>query len=125
MALQSKAIEIRQDLEGNIAHITLSGKLSGEDYEMLVPEIESLIQKYQKIRILLELRDFHGWGAGALWEDTKFALRHFSDIERIAMVGDKRWEKGMAYFCKPFTAGSLRYFDIGEIDQARIWVSEA
>ena len=34
---------------------------------------------------------FHGWAAGALWEDTRFAINHFADIEKIAMVGEKRW----------------------------------
>jgi len=28
---------------------------------------------------------FKGWTAGALWEDTKFAAKHFNDIDRIAV----------------------------------------
>ena len=42
------------------------------------------------------MKDFHGWDAGALWEDIKFDLKHFSDIERVAMVGEKKWQKGMS-----------------------------
>jgi hypothetical protein len=40
------------------------------------------------------------------------------------MVGDKKWEHGMAMFCKPFTTAKLRYFDQSEIDQARAWLAE-
>ena len=37
---------------------------------------------------------FQGWDAGAAWEDLKFDLKHFGDIERLAMVGDKKWQHG-------------------------------
>ena len=45
----------------------------------------------------------HGWDAGAAWEDVKFVIKHFSDIDRLAMVGDKKWEHGMATLFQPFT----------------------
>jgi hypothetical protein len=60
------------------------------------------------------MHDFHGWDAGALWEDAKFDLKHFADIERLAFVGEKKWEKGMAQFCRPFTKATIRYFDRSE-----------
>ena len=28
------------------------------------------------------------------------------------MIGDKKWESGMAGFCKPFTGAKIRYFDV-------------
>ena len=62
--------------------------------------------------MLIELRDFRGWTVGALWEDTKFGLFHFNDIERLAIVGDQQWEKTMAAFIKPFTAATIKYFDL-------------
>ena len=67
--------------------------------------------------------DFHGWNAGALWDDLKFDLKHFSDIERLAIVGDKAWEKGMSVFCRPFTTATIRYFDRSAIEDARQWVA--
>jgi hypothetical protein len=48
------------------------------------------------LRILFIMDDFHGWTAGAMWEDTKFDLKHWKDIERLAIVGETKWEKGMA-----------------------------
>ena len=59
-----------------------------------------------------------------MWEDIKFDVKHFKDIERLAMVGDKKWEAGMAAFCKPFTTAKVRYFDESEIDAARTWIEE-
>jgi len=34
------------------------------------------------------MEDFQGWDAGALLEDVKFDVKHFSDIEWLAFVGD-------------------------------------
>jgi hypothetical protein len=72
--------------------------------------------------MLIQMHDFHGWTAGALWQDIQFDLQHFRDIERLALVGEKAWEHGMAVFCKPFTTATIRYFDRSEADQAEAWI---
>jgi hypothetical protein len=104
-----------------ILEIRVEGKLNTQDYDDFVPQVEALVRK-GKIRMLVELVNFHGWSAGALWEDTKFAARHFNDIDRIAILGNKSWEKGMAVFCKPFTRAVIRYFDSAEIESAKNWI---
>ena len=48
-----------------------------------------------------------------------------TDPERLAMVGETAWEKGMAVVCKPFTMAKIRYFDAAEIDAAWQWIQEA
>lgn len=102
--------------------VQVTGKLHKEDYEQFVPKLESLIQKHGKIRVLFEMHDFHGWDAGALWADVKFDMKHFRDIERLAIVGETKWEKGMATFCKPFTTAQIRYFDHANAGDARTWI---
>ena len=121
--MQLKEIQVEQLAERNIAEVNIHGKLTPEDYEHFVPEINQMIKRFKKIRILLELVDFHGWTAGALWEDTKFAVNHYSDIERLAIVGDKKWEEGMSYFCKPFTRAEVKYFDHSQMNEAKRWIS--
>jgi SpoIIAA-like len=118
------SIEISEIGEGRILEVHLTGKLAKEDYDRFVPMTEERIKQYGKLRILVVMHDFHGWEAGALWEDVKFDLRHFSDIEQLAIVGETAWEKGMAIFCKPFTTAKIRYFDHTEIEQARQWIQE-
>ena len=110
---------------GTVVTLKFREKLDKADYETFVPMIESQMRNGSPIRLLAELRDFEGWTAGALWEDTKFAAKHFNDIERLAVVGESRWQKGITVFVKPFTSADVRYFDIQEIDRARDWVREA
>ena len=118
-------LEFKEAEEKNIIHVKVSGKLTKQDYEEFVPRIEKDIQAGGKVRILFEMQDFHGWDASGLWEDMKFDVKHFSDIERLAMVGDKKWEKGMSVVCKPFTSAEIRFFRTDEIVLARSWLNES
>jgi hypothetical protein len=117
------AVHITETNDSKILEVLVSGKLTADDYKQFIPEFERLIQQQGKISLLFEMRDFHGWEAGALWQDIKFDFKHFADIERLAMVGDKKWEKWMADFCRPFTTAKIRYFDLPESDAARRWVA--
>jgi hypothetical protein len=118
-------IQLNQENGGRLIDIKVVGKLVTADYDRFVPEFERLVKQHGKLRILFDMTAFHGWEAGALWEDIKFDVRHFSDIERLAMVGDKTWEHAMAIFCKPFTTAAIRFFDHTEMAAARQWLDEA
>ncbi|MGD0089970.1 MAG: STAS/SEC14 domain-containing protein [Planctomycetota bacterium] len=116
------AVELTEELDGKLVCVGVTGTLAKQDYEHFVPEIERLVRKHGKVDILLTMHDFHGWSAGALWEDIKFDLKHFLDIRRLAIVGETDWEKWMASFCKPFTNASIRYFKQDQAALARLWV---
>lgn len=116
------SIELTEDPEQHLLIVKASGKLSAQDYHDFEPAVDRLIES-GKIKILFEMCDFHGWEAGAMWEDIKFATRHSRDVERIAMVGEKSWEKWMATICKPFTMSKIKYFGQGEFDAAQQWVA--
>jgi hypothetical protein len=118
-------IKFEDENEGKVLVIQVSGKLTKADYVYFAPEFERLVQLNGKLRVLFNMAGFHGWEASALWEDIKFDLKHFADIERLAMVGDKQWEKGMAAFCKPFTKAKIRYFDHADAAEARSWLESA
>ena len=118
------SIQLNEPRSTNILTVRVSGKLAREDYRAFVPEFERLLAEHGKLRVLLLMVDFHGWEAGGLWEDIKFDLRHFTHLERLAMVGDRRWEKAMSILCKPFTTATIRYFDRKAMDQARAWLEE-
>ncbi|HUE17072.1 MAG TPA: STAS/SEC14 domain-containing protein [Planctomycetaceae bacterium] len=107
---------------GRVLEVRVTGKLTKESYQEFVPAVDEQIKEHGKLRILFVMVDFHGWTASAMWEDLKFDLKHWKDIERLAIVGDKKWEKGMAAFCKPFTKAQIRYFDIRQLEDARQWL---
>jgi hypothetical protein len=118
-------IRLNDEIGGKVLAVSVSGKLAKADYEQFVPEFERLVRQHGPLRVLFEMTGFHGWDAGALWEDIKFDMKHFADIQRLARVGEKTWEHDMATFCKPFTKATIRYFDHADAAEARTWLGEA
>jgi hypothetical protein len=112
-----------EELSDDVIEVRMSGKLHKADYDEYVPAIEALIEREGKLSFLMIMEDFHGWDVAAVWEDTKFDVKHHADISRIAMVGDKKWEEWMAKVCRPFTGAKIRYFDSSEEDAAREWIT--
>ena len=118
------AFTLSKHAVGHVIEVQATGKLTKEAYESFVPQTEALIEKYGKIRLLFILHDFHGWSAGAMWEDLKFDLKHFTHIERLAIVGETNWQKAMSVFCRPFTTAKIKYFDHTDIQKAPDWILE-
>ena len=102
----------------------LSGKLHDEDYKTFMPVVDAAVASQGKLRMLAQFEDFHGWDMHAAWDDFKFGIKHYSDIDRIAMVGDEKWEEWMARLSKPFMGAAVKYFDASRIEEALAWLRE-
>ncbi len=109
--------------KGNaVIKILVTGKLSKEDLETGLPEVERSIAKHGKIYVLVALQDFEGWEVEAMWERMKFDTKHFDDIERIAVVGKKKWHEWFEQFSSPFSVAKTAYFQPGESEKAFLWL---
>jgi len=109
---------------GPVLGFEVTGKLHDEDYKQFVPAMETILTAEGRVRLFVQFQDFHGWDVHAAWDDFKFGLKHYADFERIAMVGDRKWERWMAGFCKPFTKAEVKYFDSSQVDAAWKWLQE-
>ncbi len=117
-------VELKELINGTLLEVRLTATLAKKDYEVLVPVVERLVKQHETIDMLVTMHDFHGESAGAFLEDTKFALHHFRDVKRLALVGETKWQKGMATFCKPFTTAKVRYFESSQAAEALDWLTE-
>ncbi len=119
----NSSAHVDESVHDKYLEIALHGRLSQEDYEKFVPEIEKQILKRGTIRLLVTMHNFHGWDAWALWAEIKWDALHINDIQRVAIVGEKLWHKWMTGFCQQFTTASVRYFIPEQGDQAREWLN--
>ena len=115
-------IQILKEAEGNLITTRAIGKLVEQDYNKLLPLLNQRVEKFEKLRWYFEMEDFEGWTFEAFWKDVKFDSKHLNDFEKIAMVGDKKWEKIMTDLMKPFTSAEVAYFDITQKDEALKWI---
>lgn len=85
-------IEILKESSDNLIGFSLSGKLHNEDYKSVVAHVESVIEREGKGGLPAH---FHGWDLHAAWDDRAFGVKHDRDIEKIAMIGDRKWNEMM------------------------------
>jgi hypothetical protein len=114
--------EVRIERTDDLVEVRVSGTLTRKAYEDFVPLLEEAIQQHGKLRVLFIMDNFHGWTAGGLWEELGYDLKHFRDIRRLGLVGEKAWQHAMTVFCRPFTAAEIKYFPLAELEAAREWL---
>jgi hypothetical protein len=75
-----------------------------------------------RVLVLVE-EDFHGWVGDEVWHDLTFFVEHGDRIEKIAIVGDARWETGMLMFTGAgFRRAPVKYFTPDQLAEARDWL---
>lgn len=107
----------------NIIYTIAREKITEQDFMELREELDKLIKNYPKIRWFYEMQDFDGWEVKTFFEDTKYSFEHKDDFEKIAMVGEKKWQEWMTGIMKPFTSAEVRYFEIKDKKEAEKWIT--
>lgn len=116
---------VMDDSLGHAVGIKVDGKLTKEDYKLLVPYFKKLIKQFGTLNILCEMTNFTGMTVNAFWEDLKLSMRHVSNIDRMAIVGDQRWAEWLAREMNPLAQITVRVFHADDIDQAWCWIKES
>ena len=98
--------------------------MTDADYKALIPRLEAAIDRHGSIRLLVDMGEFKGIELQAVWDDFAFGIKHWNDLERMALVGDKRWQELSAKSFNRLTKGDIRYFDLADANAARAWIEE-
>jgi len=117
-------LEILQESSGNIIGFKAIGTIKPADYDELVPKFEELIKQEGTVRVLMDMSAFKSEAPSAWRDDFHFGKEFHKKIEKIAIVGDRRWEKWMAKFCAPFYAREARFFHTDDTIAAWDWLRE-
>ncbi len=98
------------------------GKLTHEDYELMVPMLESALEGVftPEIRLLVDASEWNGWELRAAWDDFKLGLKHGGEFVKIAIVGHSQWQKMLSQIGSWFVSGDIRYFE--KPQQALDWL---
>lgn len=101
----------------------IAGKLEKKDYEKFIPYAEAAIEEHGKVNLLVHVPDTPRFTPAAFWEDLKFDVSHYSDVERLALVSADESKEWLATISKPFTRAEVRFFPVDSLDEARTWVA--
>ena len=94
-------------------YIKAIGKLTHEDYEIIVPMIEGALNgiKDPNIIALIDGSEFEGWELRAAWDDFKLGLKHGSEFKKVAVVGNKKWLQVGSKIGSWLISGRVRQFE--------------
>ncbi len=105
--------------------IQASGTLTGEDYDAVLPDIEKIIEKHGKVRVCIDMASFDGWEMSAAWKDMIFGIAHWNDLDKLAIVGDAKWEEWSATITDVMMHGAVRHFPVRDQAEALKWAKAA
>jgi hypothetical protein len=109
---------------GTVLGYRLGGRLTEAEIKEMQREMDAVIKEHSKVRVLCEMGDFSGAEPAAIWQDLKFTPRYVKDLERFALVGDKRWQKVVTDLSDKAGIADARFFELSEVDRAWDWIRQ-
>jgi len=110
-----------ESTEANVS-LRATGRLTHADYQAILPELERRISAHGRIGLLADMTGFEGWTLRAAWDDFVLGLRHLAGFNRIALVGDRRWEELCASIGNHLIRAEVRFFHSADKPAAWAWV---
>ncbi len=112
--------------EASIWQFRVSGVLKKTELDSAQAAARQEIASVGEIKVLLVLQDFQGWERGADWGDMAFTAAYGDHIEKIAIVGNPRWEtEALMFVGAGFRRTLVKFFPPEEAPQARTWLEGA
>ena len=118
-------LEQMSDMPVGTVGFEARGDVDDDDFEDVVaPVLRRQIAGGRKVRLLYllgpQLGDFDG---DVVKEEMKFAARHTTAYERVAIVSDESWLGPALRVLSVLVPGQLRGFPVAQLQSAKIWVA--
>jgi hypothetical protein len=119
-------IELQKIADTNIIIVTAKSKITGDDYEnIFMPALEEMRETYDKLRLLYILgKEYDGYAAEAMWDDTKVGMKEFTHFEKLGVVTNKKWIRGSIKAFGFLIPGEVKLFGTDQLDEANRWIRE-
>jgi hypothetical protein len=117
------AVSLQHDRD-NIYRVDISGRLNDNELKALQHAAAAEIKRGGRIRLLIVLKGFEGWD-NAAGRDLGFYIRHGSDVERIAIVGEDKWRsEALMFAAAGLRKAPVAFFKTRDALQAASWLAD-
>ncbi len=112
-------------LPDDVISLDARGLITATDYRKhLVPLIDAKLKTHQKLKLLMVAGPkFDGYSAGAMWDDARLGLHHFTTFSKVALVSDLEWLRHGAKLFGSLMPSELMVFNLDELDDAKAWIA--
>ncbi len=110
--------------ENGVFVMRVTGALRKKEMDAVQDQCLESIDPHESVKLLVLIaEDFCGWVGDEVWSDMKFFVRYGDRIEKIAIVGDPKWETRMLMFAGAgFRRAPVKYFAENQLAEAHVWV---
>jgi hypothetical protein len=117
-------IEHLSNFPANVLAFRCTGRVTKAEYDsVLIPAVEKALETHKKVRLYYETaNDFEGIDPGAMWEDFKVGMEHFTRWDRFAIVTDVEWITHTMKLFSFLMPGVMKFYSTSESEQARTWI---
>lgn len=106
----------------NVLRIKTKGKLTEADHTKFRASLESLIQRFDSIRVYLDVSESADFDVCSKWDDPQSCLRWKDGVKRFALIGKPNDKYRERKITEVFV--TVRFFPTNEADKAWEWVTE-
>jgi hypothetical protein len=112
------------DLGGGVLHLALIGKLDPVAYAEEEQDLDAFLNRTETPRVLLDVREFEGWQSlSALPKHLSLVRRHYTTWDKIAILGDRSWQKMAERLLGQIRGGETRFFSADQEAAANAWLT--
>jgi len=120
-------IEVHHHAEHAVLEIRMTAPVTDADYrDVLVPAIDAAIAAGERVRLLVIVEaGFSDFTLGAMLQDARIGLKHWSGFDRAAIVTDNAGiTRSIAGF-SVFMPCPVACFAMAELEAAQRWLTES
>jgi hypothetical protein len=108
----------------DVLTVKVSGRLTVAEWRAVQEAAAGWIgESDDSISMLVIVENFSGWDRSEQWNDMSFQSRFDRQIDRLAIIGEKKWEDLVLMFVgKGLRRIEIEYFPPAEIERAKAWL---
>ncbi|MFB6099176.1 MAG: STAS/SEC14 domain-containing protein [Salinibacter sp.] len=106
----------------NFFGVEFRDTLTEEDYDVLDSALADHLRKHTTTRVLFVMDDVDEWEPDEQWEELAFDIRHLSDLDKVAIVGDDLWETWIDKVEELFPTSLIQTYDAEDEEEALDWL---
>jgi hypothetical protein len=111
------------NVSGQVLTIKVSGTLTQPELTSMQAASAAIFGAHGRWRILVLTENFDGWERGGSWDEFGFQAEYDVQIERMAIVGERRWEDlALMFTAKGLRSFPIQYFGPTQLAAARAWI---
>ncbi len=111
--------------EGQLGVLRIAGLLKKSELDAIATAEAKQWGPQTRVKLLVVADGFQGWEQNADWGDLSFFLKHGDKIDKIAIVGDPKWETELMIFAAAgFRRAPVKFFPLPQIASARAWLGQ-